>query len=169
MMDTQILIWPTQADASSAVSKITSTMGLGGSTFLYAIPRQLADGRWFIPNPSDAKWLEGVAGYTVAASLGLAAVGEVTPDTPFVPATVTNFQARAVLMKMASLTGDPKRSMFDDINDTLLASGGLAWAAWEYANDVERNGVLVASLGDRLGLSGAAMDQLFIEAGKITA
>lgn len=88
---------------------------------------------------------------------------------PPVPVSITNFQARAVLLAMASPTGIAERTLFQDIDDTLRAEGGVGWQAWEYANEITRDGELVNSLGQRLGMSPAQLDQLFIAAGSISA
>lgn len=88
---------------------------------------------------------------------------------PPVPPAITNFQARAVLLAMASPTGVEGRTLFQDIDDTLRGEGGVAWQAWEYANEITRDGELVSSLGQRLGMSPAQLDQLFIAAGSISA
>lgn len=91
------------------------------------------------------------------------------PPVPPVPASITNFQVRAVLMGMPSPTGIAGRTLFQDIDDTLRAEGGLAWSAWEYANEVTRGGELVNSLGARLGLSPAQLDQMFTMGAEISA
>lgn len=168
-MESRILIFTQQSDAASAVSKIGATMGLNSSTFVYAIPAGLEDGRWFIPYPGDAAWLSGVAGYTVANGTGLVAVGEAAASVKFVPPSVTNFQARAVLLQMPSPSGTPGRTLFEDVDAALHAAGGVGLQAWEYANDVTRSGPLVASLGSQLGLTPAQLDQLFIAANGISA
>ena len=86
-----------------------------------------------------------------------------------VPDSVTNFQARAVLMQMPSSTGVAGRTVFDDVNDTLKAQGGIPYQAWEQANDFTRDGTLVNSFGAKLGLSSDQLDQVFITASTIEA
>ena len=88
---------------------------------------------------------------------------------PPVPASVTNFQARAVLMQMPSPSGATGRTLFQDVDDALHAEGGVALQAWEYANDVTRDGPLVNSLGARLGMTPEQLDGLFLAAATITA
>ena len=93
----------------------------------------------------------------------------VPPAAQPVPPSITNFQARAVLMQMPSPTGQAGRTLFQDVDDALRAEGGVAWQAWEYANDVTRDGPLVNSLGARLGMTPAQLDQLFITGSGISA
>ena len=52
--------------------------------------------------------------------------------------------------------------------DTSL-EGRIALAFWEYANQIDRNGALVARLGAVLGLSSAQIDAMFIQAAGIAA
>ena len=91
------------------------------------------------------------------------------PPLPAVPTSVTNFQCRAVLMGMPSPSGVAGRTLFDDINDNLKARGGIAWQAWEFANEVDRAGPLVGSLIAMLGMTAAQADALFITASTVTA
>lgn len=91
------------------------------------------------------------------------------PAPRFVPESITNFQVRAVLLSMPSPTGIAGRTLFQDIDDTLRAESGLAWAAWEYANDVTRGGALVNSLGARLGMTPDDLDQIFVAGAGISA
>lgn len=89
------------------------------------------------------------------------------PVAPVVPSSVTNYQARAVLTVTPSSI--PGKSLFDLVNSAITAQGGLALQAWEYANDVARDGPLVISLASSLGVSKAQMDALFIQAATISA
>ena len=82
------------------------------------------------------------------------------PPARFVPGTVTNFQCRAVLMR---------HGLFDQVDTMVRALGGVAFQAWEYANDVSRNGPLVLSLASALGFTAEQTDDLFIEAWEIVA
>lgn len=84
-----------------------------------------------------------------------------------IPAAVTNFQARAILMTVPSPTGTPGRTMFQDVDDTLRAAGGRDWQAWEYANTVVRAGPLVNTIAIGFGLSQATIDDLFVAAAQI--
>ena len=98
---------------------------------------------------------------------------EVQPEP--VPVSVTNAQARAVLLTMPGVT--PGKTLFDDINEALTAGKEasasfeqrMAWQFWEQANDFTRNGVLVNALAQQFGVSDADLDTLFREAAKITA
>ena len=90
-----------------------------------------------------------------------------------VPAKVTNFQARAVLMQTPSPT--PGVSLFQFVDDALRAGksaspeAALAWQAWEQANDFYRNGALVNNLGMQFGLTASQIDAMFRAAEKIDA
>lgn len=103
------------------------------------------------------------AGYQLqgpSVSITQTAVTRVWSAVPAVPHEVTNFQARAALIRAGK---------FDTINSAILALGGEAAQAWEYANVVERNGALVNMLGSELGLSPETLDDLFRVAATITA
>jgi len=87
------------------------------------------------------------------------------PAPPVVPREVTNFQARALLMNMPGSAAG--RSLFQDVDDTLRAVGGVEWQAWEYTTIFPRNSQLIATLGAQLGLTDAQLDQMFIAAAAI--
>jgi hypothetical protein len=89
------------------------------------------------------------------------------PPPPVVPREVTNFQARALLMNMPGSAAG--RSLFQDVDDTLRAVGGVEWQAWEYTTIFPRNSQLIATLGAQLGLTDAQLDQMFIAAAAISA
>jgi hypothetical protein len=98
------------------------------------------------------------------------------------PASVTNYQGRAVLRARFLPDG---RSMLTAINETLQAgreatkdlpenderriAADLAWQAWEQANTLDRDSALVASFAERFGLDAATLDDLFREAAAISA
>jgi hypothetical protein len=90
-----------------------------------------------------------------------------------VPASVTNFQARAALMQMPS--GTPGVSLFAVIDGALRAGreggaeGAIAWQAWEQANDFYRDGALINTMAGQFGLGGAQIDALFRSAAAIAA
>jgi hypothetical protein len=89
------------------------------------------------------------------------------PPPPVVPREVTNFQARALLMNMPGSAAG--RSLFQDVDDTLRALGGVEWQAWEYTTIFPRSSQLIATLGAQLGLTDAQLDQMFIAAAAISA
>ena len=86
-----------------------------------------------------------------------------------VPASVTNFQARAVLMGQPSPTGGAGRTMFQDVDDAIRAIGGVSVQAWEHAYEVDRSGALVKLMIGKLGMTEARADALFITASTVTA
>jgi hypothetical protein len=88
------------------------------------------------------------------------------PPPPVVPREVTNFQARALLMNMPGSAAG--RSLFQDVDDTLRALGGVEWQAWEYTTILPRSSQLIATLGAQLGLTDAQLDQMFIAAASIS-
>lgn len=80
-----------------------------------------------------------------------------------VPASVTNFQARAALLQVPAGEGS---TLFQVIDDALRAAkdtpdGRIPWQAWEQANDFFRAGALVNTLGAQFGLDSAQIDDLF--------
>jgi hypothetical protein len=86
-------------------------------------------------------------------------------DRRAVPHEVSNFQARALLMNMPGSAAG--RSLFQDVDDTLRALGGVEWQAWEYTTIFPRNSQLIATLAAQLGLTDAQLDQMFIAAAAI--
>ena len=118
---TGILIFDTLAGAAAAVASISSAMGLTGSTFLYAVPSALADGRCFIPTPTDRTWLAGVSGYTEASGTGLVATGEASRPVTLVEClalrdrfTDAEMGAVTVAASRALDQGDPRLQMLLD-------------------------------------------------------
>jgi hypothetical protein len=101
---------------------------------------------------------------------------------PQVPASVTNFQARAVLRARFLPDG---RSLLTAVNDSLTAArtaaaglpesdpqrlaADLAWQAWEQSNDVERGSQIVQQFAGLFGLTDADLDGLFIAAAAVSA
>jgi hypothetical protein len=91
-------------------------------------------------------------------------------ETPPAPDEITNFQARALLMQMASpfrQTEEDERTMFHDADDYCRAAGGAVWQAWEYANVFLRKGLLVQTMKGLWGLSDAQIDSMFAAAARI--
>lgn len=87
------------------------------------------------------------------------------PDPPAppapVPRVVTNFQARAALMQA---------DLFETVNAAVMGgTDALAKQAWEYANEITRDGALVNSLAAGLGLTAEQLDDLFRQAATIEA
>ncbi len=81
---------------------------------------------------------------------------------PPVPVQVTNFQARAVLLAAG---------LFDRVDAAIKAQpkASAAYQAWEYANDITRNGTLVNSMAEALGFTATQLDDLFRQAATIEA
>lgn len=81
---------------------------------------------------------------------------------PPVPAAVTNFQARAALLTAG---------LFEKVDGALMAlpARSTARQAWEYANELTRNGTLVNSMAETLGFTAAQLDDLFRDAATIEA
>lgn len=88
------------------------------------------------------------------------------PEAPAIPQEVTNFQARALLMNMPGSA--PGRSLFQDVNDTLQAMGGVEWQAWEYTTIFPRQSALIAAIATQLSLTEAQLDEMFIAAAAIS-
>lgn len=81
---------------------------------------------------------------------------------PPVPVQVTNFQARAVLLAAG---------LFDRVDAAIKAQPqtSAAYQAWQYANDITRNGTLVTGMAEMLGFTAAQLDDLFRQAATIEA
>ena len=105
---------------------------------------------------------EGLSGPTITVTASaVERVWTVVPYVAPVPDKVTNFQARAVLIS----TG-----LFEQVDAAIKAGNDpVALQAWEYANDVTRNGALVNGMAASLGWSQAQLDDLFRAAAVIEA
>lgn len=85
---------------------------------------------------------------------------------PFVPDRVTNFQARALLIR---------RGLFDAVDAAIQAGKNgadeerEAFQAWEFGNEFLRDSPTLARIAAGLGLSDAERDEMIIEASKIEA
>lgn len=84
-----------------------------------------------------------------------------------VPASVTNVQARAVLLGMPGPAG--VGTMFDAIDAALREAGGVEWQFWEYSNVFTRGGPLVNAMAAQFGITESDLDRLFIAAAEIEA
>lgn len=136
--------------------------------------RALVDGEGYLRGTirlSDAD----AGAYTPPPGLTLAPKGASVPlppaSPPPVPPEVTMFQARAVLLQTP---GSPGPTLFHDVDAAMQAGktaspeGLLAWQAWEYANTMFRDGLLVQSMAATLGLDAPALDDLFRAAAQVT-
>lgn len=81
------------------------------------------------------------------------------------PRLVTNFQARAAMMRVEVGEG----TLFDMVDAYCKNAGGAALQAWEYANNFYRDGVFVTSMAPAFGLTDEAVDELFRQASQIEA
>lgn len=70
-------------------------------------------------------------------------------------APVTQKQARLALFGAGLL---------DEVNAAVTAAGGATLIEWNYADTVNRNDVLIVTLGQALGLTPAQIDALFVTA-----
>lgn len=76
-------------------------------------------------------------------------------EAPPVPASVTPRQARLAI-EAAGLTSQ--------VEAAVDAAGAAARIAWDYALEIRRDDPLLVQLAQAVGLSSAALDQLFVEA-----
>lgn len=130
-------------------------------------------------------WLSGgvltVLGVT-QDELATAATPDRLAPAPPAPASVTNFQARAL---MAATILPDGRSLEAAVNamlaDALGATADLPasdparitarqnWLAWEQSNEFIRTGPLVTAIGAALGYDASALDEMFRQAALIEA
>lgn len=83
------------------------------------------------------------------------------PVIPYVPQTLSRFQARAGLMQ---------RGLLADVEALVASSSPLAQLAWAETIEWRRDSPTLNSLAkDGLGLTDAEIDELFIEAAQIQA
>jgi hypothetical protein len=88
--------------------------------------------------------------------------------TPSVPQSVTNAQARGVLMKTPSPTEQGK-TFCQSIDAYCVAQGDIVYMAWEYVNDFTRNGVMVEQvLKAQFAQTDSQIDALFTAASAVT-
>lgn len=86
---------------------------------------------------------------------------EAPPAPPYVPPTLSRFQARAGLMQ---------RGLLADVEALVANSSPLAQLAWAETIEWRRDSPTLNSLAkDGLGLTDAEIDELFIEAAQIQA
>lgn len=97
------------------------------------------------------------AGWSYDATSGAFVAPYVSPVE--VPASVTNYQARATLIA---------NGQFSAVDQAIHASGNqVAIQAWEYANIFNRTDQFVTSFASILGMTEAQVDQLFIAASQV--
>lgn len=110
----------------------------------------------------EAEWIVGADAVEVAYRLVDLTPAEIEAAKPPVPVAVTNFQARAVLLAAG---------LFDQVDTAIKAQpqASAAYQAWEYANEITRNGTLVNSMAEMLGFTAAQLDDLFRQAATIEA
>lgn len=142
-----------------------------------ALPGWHVNGAWRHAEPASfgparIAWEPGVPLWAGVAPWQDEAPPPLAPGV--VPTRITMAQARAVLLLTPGSA--PGRTLFDDVDDALRAerdaggvAGRVAWQFWEFANELERRSAMVARLAAGLGLSGAAVDELFRAAVRIAA
>ncbi|MEH2525874.1 MULTISPECIES: hypothetical protein [unclassified Bradyrhizobium] len=81
-----------------------------------------------------------------------------TVPPPIVPPFVSPKQARLALLAAGLL---------DQVEAAVAAEGRATQITWEYATEVNRTDPLIATLGQSLGLTDEAIDQLFRDASQI--
>jgi hypothetical protein len=110
------------------------------------------------PWPKDASGKESDTELDLVLS-GQGIASNLVAVKTVIPEFVTLAQARAALMDAG---------LFVKVDTFIKASGNaLAAMAWEYTNNVSRNGALVKALAPAAGLTDAQLDQLFIKAANI--
>lgn len=119
--------------------------------------------------PSDPAMVD-VTGTNIGIGWNCAG-GVFTPPTASVPAiqqTVSRFQAQAALFNTPNGAGG---TLLDSVNALMAASTTpmLTKLAWQNAQVFERNSPTVATMAAAMSLTSAQLDQLFIDASKITA
>lgn len=102
--------------------------------------------------------LDGVISYEPPAGYSLVPEAGAPPMTSApvtVPPVITARQARLALHAAGLLAG---------VDAAVTTAGGAVQIEWEYATEIERASPLVASIGSALGMDGAQIDALFIDA-----
>lgn len=86
------------------------------------------------------------------------------PTKQIVPSTVTNYQARTILIQ---------RGLIAEVDaairgaDQTVQANQIALAAWDYANTFNRTDPLISAMAQVLSLSSADVDALFIAAAAV--
>jgi hypothetical protein len=152
-----------------------TTLILAGSTIVAASPLVNATETGYSTPDAFYPLTSGVTGTVEAADLpadfaphlyqwvdgALDRLPDPPPPPAPVPDKVTNFQARAALIAAG---------LFDAVDAAVRASDDpIALQAWDYANEVTRNGALVNGLASGLGLTAEQLDDLFRAAAVIEA
>ena len=86
------------------------------------------------------------------------------PTKQIVPSSVTNYQARSVLIQQGFLA---KVDAAIRGADQTVQANQIALAAWDYANAFYRTDPLIAAMAQVLSLSSADVDALFIAAAAV--
>ena len=86
-------------------------------------------------------------------------------DPAAIPASVTNYQARTILIQRGLLA---KVDAAIRGADQTVQANQIALAAWDYANTFERSSPLIDAMAQVLGLSSTDVDALFIAAAALS-
>ena len=114
---------------------------------------------------TDAQWralLDGQSqGKVIEADAnGRPVLGAPAPPAPYIPYTVTPFQAKAALLQAGLL---------DTVKAAIAAASPIAQLAWSDATEFTRDSPTIAALSAQLGLTSAQVDALFVAASQIEA
>jgi hypothetical protein len=88
------------------------------------------------------------------------------PTKSATPASVTIFQAKAVLLGKPG--AEAGKTLLDDVQAWAIAQGGLLLLAWTEATIVTRDGKFVAEVAKQFGWSSAEQDAMFTAAAAIS-
>lgn len=82
---------------------------------------------------------------------------------PYVPETISLWAFRSILTLQGLIT--QAEALIDSLSEPAKT---VATIQWEYGNYIDRNHPLIASLGSQLGLTSEQIDNIFIEADKLS-
>ena len=144
--------------------------GITFSTFPMPVPWAGPDGYELVPATFDTPPVNSVEVPPARGAIvsGAVQITRTWVQAPLcVPFSVTNAQARAVMLGMQSPT-DAAKTFFQVIDEYCTAQGGVINMAWNWVNDFTRTGAMVEQvLKAQFSMTDAQIDALFIQAATI--
>lgn len=104
------------------------------------------------------------AGRTILLATADARIGGLHDGTDFVPMAPEAPSVPAVVSKLQLVRALRIAGLWVDVKGALKSAGTIVKEDWEYASQIDRDDVLMATFAAALGLTPETMDQVFMEA-----